>query len=108
MAPAFTGRALTRSTKRGDGALVMTEPISKREKKQIVSQGLRKLQSKPGWNPNSAGSRDENELQRLGDVERAAQVESQAEQCEACATARRELGDETALCQEHLAKVMGF
>lgn len=108
MGPALANRALTRSPKHGDGAGVMTEPISNREKKRIVGAGLRKLQSKPGWNPSSPGNRDQNELQRLGDGERANQVEGQAEQCEACAKARQELGDETALCQQHLAKVMGF
>ena len=86
----------------------MTEPTSKREKKRIVSAGLRELKPKPGWDPASRAKRDANEMQRRGDVERADQLESQAEQCEACAKARRDTGDETALCQEHLAKVMGF
>lgn len=86
----------------------MSKPMSNREKKRVVSEGLRKLQSKAGWDPTKHATNDSTDLQRLGDVARADHLEDQATSCANCVTARAKSKDDTALCREHLAKVMGF
>jgi len=83
--------------------------MSNREKKRIVSEGLRKLQNDPNWRPTPKTHQDRlAELRRSDDVARIDRVENEGDACVACAAARAELGDETALCEGHLAEAMGL
>ena len=83
--------------------------MSKREKKRIVSEGLRKLQNDPSWRPRPKTHEERlDELRRNDDVARIERVENDGDECVACAEARAELGDDTALCQGHLAEAMGL
>lgn len=82
---------------------------SNRHKKRIVQEGLRALKKKPGWDVSAIGQTDP--LEKLRDLDqeiRGNQVYGESGVCGACVKAREAEGDETALCDEHLAKAMGF
>ncbi len=74
---------------------------SEREKKKIVSAGLRKLKAKPGWDPAAPVDPADRLTQLQSDL-RAEKAMDAAENCEACAAA------EDGLCEDHLASALGF
>lgn len=81
---------------------------SNREKKRAARDGAAALRAKPGWDPRAQRSeRPEERLRQLGQEARGEAAYARAGACEACAAARRALGDETALCDKHLAEAMG-
>ncbi len=84
-------------------------PSSNRHKKRVVQQGLRALKNKPGWDPEAFAQRDtEQELAHLEQKMRDHQVYQEADACSDCDDLRRDTGDDTALCQVHMAQAMGF
>ena len=83
--------------------------MSHRKKKKSIQDGVSKLRNKPGWNP--AGFQRETTAQALRDLEqteRADAVYSEENVCDACLAAREKSSDDTALCEDHFAKLMGF
>jgi hypothetical protein len=79
---------------------------SERQKKRIISQGLRELKSKAGWDPSnfrssSASSRLRDNIER----QRTLDCLQQSDQCPAC-LALRASGDTEALCETHLREAM--
>ena len=83
---------------------------SNRHKKKVVKEGLQELKNKPGWDVEAFVRRN-NPEQQLRDFDqdlRGNQVYDESGGCGQCEKARRENGDETALCDEHLAAAMGF
>ena len=83
--------------------------MSNRDKKKTIAAGLSKLRSKPGWDPKAfqKGSPEE-ALRDLGQSERTQKAYSDENSCEACRTAKEKSSDDTALCEDHFAKLMGF
>ncbi len=82
---------------------------SNRSKRKRVADGVRKLRAKPGWDPaKHVTESPEDALMRLDQESRSGAVYSQGEVCEACAEARTDAADESALCPTHLAAAMGF
>jgi len=81
---------------------------STREKKRIAREGARALRAKPGWDPARHQTEDAGDEAR-GAVrqEHVAAAATEAAACAACAQRRAELGDETALCDEHFAALAG-
>jgi hypothetical protein len=79
---------------------------SNREKRKIAREGALKLKG-TDWDPSTFRAKDPLEkLQELAAAEAGGM--SATVDCEACRRERERLGDETALCAEHLAKAMGF
>lgn len=73
-----------------------------------IRDAARALRGRPGWDPTR--QRSETPEERLANAltaDRSGRVYEAAEECAACEAARRELGDETALCEEHLLAAMG-
>lgn len=85
------------------------KPTSEREKKRVVRQGLRKLRNKPGWDVDAfrAGSPQDG-LRDLEQKIRGYRAYGDAADCEDCKQLRRDSGDDSALCQRHLAAAMGL
>ena len=82
---------------------------SNRYKKKIVQDGLRALKNKPGWDVEAFASRNPQDNLRDFDQQlRGHQVYDQSGLCEHCAQLRSDSGDQTALCDQHLAEAMGF
>jgi hypothetical protein len=82
---------------------------SQRQKKKIVQQGLRALKNKPGWDVSNFQAKDPmEELHRLDQQVRSKKTYDQSGVCPDCAALRDESGDDTALCDNHLAAAMGF
>ena len=80
---------------------------SNREKKRAVAQGVERLKSKPGWDPQGVTPRSPREA--LRELDQASKTEqAYTIKCEACKTQRREEDDHTALCEEHLKEALGF
>ncbi|AWV88578.1 hypothetical protein [Bradymonas sediminis] len=85
------------------------KPVSKRQKKKIVEAGLRELKNKPGWDIEAFRSRSPQEALRDFEQDfRGNRVFAKSEQCGDCLEVREQLGDDTALCDVHLAAAMGF
>ena len=83
--------------------------MSNREKKKALAAGVSKLRSKPGWDPKALQKQSPEEaLRDLGQSERTQEVYSEESTCEACVAARVKSSDDTALCEDHFAKLMGF
>ena len=81
---------------------------SRRDKHRIAREGARALRAKPGWDPARHQADDPaDEARRAVRQERAAAAETAAAVCPACAQRRAELGDDTALCPEHFAALVG-
>ena len=82
----------------------------KKPNQDELNRQVRKLMNKPGWDPKRHVSEQPLEaLRRLDQEARNEEIfEAQSTQCEQCLALRAEQGDETALCQEHLAQAMGF
>ena len=83
--------------------------MSNREKKKTIAAGVSKLRNKPGWDPAALQKQSPEEtLRDLGQSERTEQAYSGEKTCDACLAARAKSRDDTALCEDHFAKLMGF
>ena len=77
--------------------------------KADLEREVRRLRNKPGWDPRKLARQDPlDKLAQINQELRSERTYDDADACEACAAARAEQGDETALCDEHLAAAMGF
>lgn len=83
---------------------------SNRKKKRIIQQGLRELKNKPGWDVEAflSGPSQQEKMRDFEQQLQSNQVFSESEQCQDCLDARSTSGDDTALCDTHLAAAMGF
>ena len=73
-----------------------------------VKAAARALRSRPGWDPSrQRRDTDEARLEDALTADRGGRVYAAAGDCASCAAVRAELGDETALCEEHLLAAMG-
>ncbi len=88
----------------------MTKLPSKRSKKRIVNEGVRRLLDTPDWNPQNflAGREAERGRGEIAGSAKQERVFGEAEACAACDEARKDSGDTSALCERHLAEAMGF
>jgi len=85
------------------------EALSGRQKKKLVSEGVRRLRAQPGWRPEARPKTSPEEaLRQLDQEERASRTFAEAESCPECEAQRSRLEDQGALCAAHLAKAMGF
>lgn len=79
---------------------------SNREKRKIAREGVLKLKG-TDWDPSTFKAKDPlQKLQELVAAEAGGMTASV--DCEDCRRERARLGDDTALCADHLAKAMGF
>ncbi len=81
---------------------------SKRARKRLVNDGVRRLLDTPGWNPHDFVAGREAERGPVAPAPSAERALAGAEACEACAEARRTSADPSALCERHLAEALGF
>ena len=72
-----------------------------------IKRKAQQLRQQRGWDPAKFASEDPRERLRQLNQEHANEAIYQ-QVCPACAAIREESGDDTALCQEHLAEAMGF
>ncbi len=83
--------------------------MSKRQDRKATRAAAHKLRNDPSWSTDGFTAKDPMEkLRELEAAEKAADALKAASSCEACASAQAETGDETALCDDHLAEAMGF
>lgn len=83
--------------------------FSNRHKKRVVQDGLRALKKKPGWDVEAFARRDiESDLRDFDQQLRGNQIYGESGECADCEGLREKSGDKTALCDDHLAKAMGF
>ena len=83
------------------------DKLSNRQKRKLVSDGVRKLKAQPGWDPSThVRETAEEAMQRLDQESRSDQVYTV--ECAECARARADSADPSALCDAHLAAAMGF
>ena len=83
--------------------------MSNREKKKAIAAGVSKLRNKPGWDPEAIQKQSPEEtLRDLGQSERTEQAYRDENTCDACVAAQEKSSDDTALCKDHFAKLMGF
>ena len=81
----------------------------RRPSKRSLLRQAQRLRNKPGWNPRSHAKTQHADQLRAGiEGERVASAFDDAEGCPACAQARRDQNDPTALCDEHLRRAMGL
>jgi len=83
---------------------------SKNEKRKAAREAAHRLRkSNPDWDPTKFEARDPIDKLRELDAEHRSQKTYQGSaNCDACRVERQKTGDETALCDEHLAEAMGF
>ncbi len=88
----------------------MPDMPSKRSKKRIVKEGVRRLLEQPDWNPQNflAGRDVEQGQAELGAAAKQERIFNEASTCSACKDAQDASGDASALCEHHLAEAMGF
>ena len=89
----------------------MVTMVSKREKKRLAREGLKRLGSNPSWQANSLHDQSPQEqLRQLNqDIRTDSIYEPQKKSpCPECSKIRESSADETALCETHLKDVMGF
>lgn len=82
------------------------DPQSNRQKRKAARQGAHKLARDPAW--KTVQSDPMQRLRELDQQARGERVFDEAQECAACRAAREETGDESALCETHLAEAMGF
>lgn len=83
--------------------------MSKRQDRKEARAAAHKLRKDPSWNPAGFKPSDpRDKLRELESAERSAEAMEASSECSECAQLRATSGDETALCQEHLAAAMGF
>ena len=81
---------------------------SNREKRKIAREGAQKLKG-TDWDPSGFVAKSPIErLQELAAQEAGQAAYSENMECAECVAERQKTGDETALCQKHLAEAMGF
>ena len=74
-----------------------------------VRRAAHNLRRKAGWGTDDFQAKSPMEkLQELDAQARGDDAYEQAQACTDCVKARTETGDETALCEKHLAEAMGF
>lgn len=90
----------------------MSDPKSRsnRHKKRVIQQGLRELKNKPGWDVDAflSGPTQAEKMRNFEQQLQSNQAFSQSEECQECLQLRQKSGDDTALCDSHLAAAMGF
>lgn len=80
---------------------------SKRQIRKESRAQAHKLRNDASWTA-PAGRDPMEKLQELDQQARDERVYGEAQECAACVQARAATGDETALCDAHLAEAMGF
>ena len=85
----------------------MDETTSKRQRRKAARQKAHELRNDVSWT-SPVKNDPMQKLRELDQKARDERVYSESDGCGACATARAESGDDTALCQTHLADAMGF
>lgn len=85
-------------------------PGSRRARKRIVQEGVRRLLATPGWNPHARPPSDAPDAAARAALQAARidAAQSDAAACDACAAARAASGDPTDLCPRHLALALGL
>ena len=81
--------------------------MSKRQNRKEARAMAHKLRSDVSWTAPVSNDPME-KLMALDQQARDQRVYGESEECQACLTARAEADDDTALCETHLAEVMGF
>ena len=81
--------------------------MSKRQLRKESRAAAHKLKSDVAWT-SPVGADPMEKLQQLDQQARGERVYDEADECQACLKARAESGDQTALCETHLADAMGF
>lgn len=81
--------------------------MSKRQDRKDARAAAHKLRNDPAW-AAPVGNDPMQKLRELDQQTRDERVFSDAAECDACVAARAVAGDETALCDDHLAEAMGF
>ncbi len=83
---------------------------SKNQKRRAAREAAHRLRKKnPDWDPTKFKAKDPIEkLRELESEQRSKETYEGSTGCEACAGERQKSGDETALCEKHLAEAMGF
>lgn len=84
---------------------------SNREKKRIVTKGVRDLVSRGGWDTRRFESGTTGIVESARNEIRDAVVDdlySQAGLCRDCLAARADTGDPTALCDRHMKEALGM
>ncbi len=84
----------------------MSDEISNKQRRKAAREAAHKLRRDPAWQALKTSPMEK--LEELDQKMRDARVYADAPRCEACATARENSGDDTALCEDHLAEAMGF
>lgn len=83
--------------------------MSKRQDRKNARAAAHKLRKDPSWSTEGFKAKDPMEkLRELEVAEKSAKAMDASSECASCADERETTGDETALCQEHLADAMGF
>ena len=72
-----------------------------------IAEHARRLQQRPGWDPEGRREAPDQTLQRqLGEL-RVSEVTEQSQGCADCSRVREAQHDPGALCRAHLAQAMG-
>ena len=83
--------------------------MSKRQDRKEARAATHKLRKDPAWSVEGFKPKGPREkLRELETAEKSAEAMEASSECTACAEVRASSGDETAICQEHLAAAMGF
>ena len=83
--------------------------MSKRQDRKKAREAAHKLRKDASWDTSSFKPKDPLEkLRELDAAEKSEQAMRASEACENCTKVRAETGDDTALCDDHLAAAMGF
>ena len=87
--------------------MMSDEETSKRQARKAAREGAHKLRSDVAW--TSAAKVDPmQKLRELDQEARGERVYDESTECQACIVVRVSSGDDTALCETHLADAMGF
>lgn len=84
---------------------------SNREKKRIISRGVRDLVSRGGWNTSRPEPGMTGMMRSAYDRVHDALVDeaySETDVCPDCLQARQEARDQTALCEKHMMEAFGM
>lgn len=85
----------------------MADESSKTQRRKEARKAAHKLRSDVSW-MSPVGNDPMEKLRQLDQQARDERVYDESGECAACRTARADSGDDTALCQTHLADAMGF
>jgi hypothetical protein len=82
---------------------------SRRQQRRLAREGAAALRGRPGWDPSrTAVEGPVDDLARQARAEDAAAMAARSVDCADCAARRRDLGDESALCDAHFAALVGI